>query len=69
MNNLPLFDDFLLYIKSQNYSDESLYSYERDLTVFDIFLTDSSIPFDKIDKRSIGVWIFGNHHQSGSIFI
>lgn len=51
--NLPYFDDFLLYLKTQNYSNETIYNYERDLKVFDIFLTNSSIPFEKINKRII----------------
>lgn len=50
---LPLFDDYLLYIKTQNYSEETVYNYERDLLTFGIFLevgSPSPIPFDKITK-------------------
>ncbi|MFH1840969.1 MAG: tyrosine-type recombinase/integrase [Candidatus Shapirobacteria bacterium] len=50
---LPYFDDFLLYLKSNNYSGETLYNYERDLKVFGRFLTDSSISFARVDKRVV----------------
>lgn len=51
--NLPYFDDFLLYLKTQNYSEETIYNYERDLKVFDIFLVDSPLPFEKINKKIV----------------
>lgn len=50
---LPFFDDFLLYLKTNNFSLETVYNYERDLKVFDSFLADSSTLFEKIDKRII----------------
>ena len=51
---LPKLDDFLLYLKTNNYSIETIYNYERDLNVFSQFLADSPAPsFDKIDKRTI----------------
>ncbi len=50
---LPHFDDFLLYLKTQNYSDETVYNYERDLQVFAGFLEQSSIPFKGLDKRGV----------------
>jgi len=52
-NYLPYFDDFLLYLKTQNYSGETIYNYERDLKVFDTFLSSSPLPFEKIDKKLI----------------
>lgn len=48
---LPYFDDFLLYLKTNNYSPETIYNYERDLKVFEQFLDDSSTPLDRLDKR------------------
>jgi len=51
--NLPHFDDFLLYLKTQNYSAETIYNYERDLGVFDTFLSNSPLPFNKINKKLI----------------
>lgn len=54
---LPLFDEFLLYIKTQNYSDETVYNYERDLSTFSLFLEkfagSSPISFDNVTKLVI----------------
>ena len=54
---LPLFDEFLLFIKTQNYSEETIYNYERDLATFRLFLTKyaSSSPtkFDSVNKQII----------------
>ncbi|HUV72095.1 MAG TPA: tyrosine-type recombinase/integrase [Clostridia bacterium] len=50
---LPNFDDFLLYLKTNNYSEETIYNYERDLSVFSQFLDDSSTPFKKLDKEIV----------------
>jgi len=51
--SLPNLDDFLLNLKSNNYSSETVYNYERDLKVFDKFLKESSTPFDKLSKKTI----------------
>jgi integrase/recombinase XerD len=53
--SLPHIDDFLLHIKTNNYSEETLYNYERDLKTFEVFLEKemSSLAFDKITKRTI----------------
>ena len=51
---LPLIDDFLLHIKANNYSEETLYNYERDLKTFNNFLKeDVGIPFQEMTKRAI----------------
>lgn len=51
---LSKLDDFLLCLKTNNYSTETIYNYERDLNVFSQFLDDSPTPsFSKIDKRTI----------------
>ena len=51
---LSKLDDFLLCLKTNNYSTETIYNYERDLNVFRRFLDDSPTPsFSKIDKRTI----------------
>ena len=50
---LPYFDDFLLNLQSDNYSQETLYNYERDLGVFESFLSEIQIVFNKIDKKTI----------------
>ncbi|MDD4466624.1 MAG: site-specific integrase, partial [Patescibacteria group bacterium] len=50
---LPLFDDFLLNLKVNNYSPETIYNYERDLKVFEDFLFDNQIDFKKINKKDL----------------
>ncbi len=50
---LPYSDDFLLNLQANNYSPETIYNYERDLNVFNNFLDESGIEFEKIDKRTI----------------
>jgi len=49
---LPYFDDFLLGLQTRNLSEETVYNYERDIKVFEIFLNEIDIPFEKIDKRT-----------------
>lgn len=51
LNQLPHIDDFLLHIQTHNYSPETLYNYERDLQVFEKFLSnDVSVSFDDVNK-------------------
>lgn len=50
---LPHLDDFLLNLQTNNYSQESIYNYERDLIVFQSFLEEVGIDFDDIDKKVI----------------
>ena len=50
---LPFLDDFLLSLKTNNYSPETIYNYERDLGVFNHFLKDSSTSFGSISKKTI----------------
>ncbi|MCK5124597.1 MAG: tyrosine-type recombinase/integrase, partial [Dehalococcoidia bacterium] len=49
----PRVDDFLLNLQANRYSSETIYNYERDLNVFSNFLDESTIEFDKVDKRAI----------------
>lgn len=57
MITLPYKEDFLLSIKTSNYSPETLYNYERDLDVFENFLTeDVGIKFEDISKRTIELY-------------
>ncbi len=57
MNSLPRLDDFLLSIRTNNYSPETLYNYERDLAVFEEFLaTDARVSFDAMTKRTIELY-------------
>lgn len=47
---LEYLDDFLLSLQTNNYSDKTIYNYERDLKIFENFLTANSIPFSKVNK-------------------
>lgn len=49
---LPLFDDFLLNLKTRQYSLETVYNYERDLLTFKKFLQDIKIPFHQVNKKT-----------------
>jgi integrase/recombinase XerC len=50
---LPYLDDFLLNLQTRNLSEETVYNYERDLKVFENFLNEIALPFEKIDKKII----------------
>lgn len=54
---LPLKDDFLLSIRTNNYSHETLYNYERDLDVFEDFLKkEVGLEFPNISKRTVELY-------------
>ncbi|OGZ97884.1 MAG: hypothetical protein A3B34_02920 [Candidatus Sungbacteria bacterium RIFCSPLOWO2_01_FULL_54_21] len=56
-NMLPHFDEFLLSLRSNQYSLETIYNYEHDLMVFDLFLEkDAKIPFDGMSKKTIDLY-------------
>jgi len=50
---LPLLDEFLLSLQTNNYSEETIYNYQRDLETFQTFLREIKVPFNKIDKKTI----------------
>jgi site-specific recombinase XerD len=50
-SKLVYFEDFLLYLQTNNYSDKTLYNYQRDLNVFTGFLSESNFEFDEVNKR------------------
>lgn len=50
---LPLFDEFLLFLQTNNYSQETIYNYERDLKVFENFLAEIKKDFAKVDKSAL----------------
>ncbi len=52
-NYLPCLDEYLLNLQTNNYSEETVYNYERDLEVFENFLQEMGIAFNAIDKRTI----------------
>jgi len=53
MDNLPLLNKFLSYLRKKNYSEETVYNYERDLRTFGTFLKDKNIRFQEIDNNII----------------
>ncbi|MBI2582873.1 tyrosine-type recombinase/integrase [Candidatus Azambacteria bacterium] len=54
---LPHLDDFLLSLQTNNYSPETVYNYERDLSVFEQFLKEEAqVPFQKISRRTIELY-------------
>jgi site-specific recombinase XerD len=50
---LPYLDDFLLHLQADNYSARTVYNYERDLRVFDNFLSESRFEFPSLTKREV----------------
>ncbi|MFA6321858.1 MAG: tyrosine-type recombinase/integrase [Candidatus Buchananbacteria bacterium] len=50
---LPHLDEYLLNLQTNNYSDETVYNYERDLKVFEDFISQINVPFLKVNKRTI----------------
>src|SRR3989344_8947082 len=52
--SLPLFDDFMLHLQTNNYSTETIYNYERDLLTFAYFLEkEMQKDFDQVGKSDI----------------
>jgi site-specific recombinase XerD len=52
-HSLPYLDEFLLYLQTQNYSEETVYNYERDLKQLENFLTSENKTFKDLDKPAI----------------
>lgn len=50
---LPMFDEFLLFLQTNNYSQETNYNYERDLKVFENFLSEIKKDFSRVDKPTL----------------
>lgn len=56
-NQLPHLDDFLLNLQTNNYSEKTIYNYERDLEVFLVWLQEeSSKPFTGLQRRDIELY-------------
>jgi integrase/recombinase XerD len=49
---LPYFDEYLLHLKSNNFSDETVYNYERDLKTFENFLNNDLFKNFKIINKT-----------------
>jgi integrase/recombinase XerD len=50
---VPYLDEFLLYLATQNYSEETIYNYQRDLKTIEDFLTTENKRFTDLDKSLI----------------
>jgi len=50
---LPLVEEFLLHLQVNNYSDETIYNYERDVKTFVNFLESENLEFKKLNKLSV----------------
>jgi site-specific recombinase XerD len=67
---LPHVDDFLLNLQANQYSDETIYNYERDLNVFGDFLGEVNVEFDKVDKRSVTyykAYLVSRHRRTATL--
>jgi site-specific recombinase XerD len=51
--DIPHIDDFLLHLQTHNYSDETVYNYQRDLRIFESFLAEMCCAFESVNKRII----------------
>ncbi len=55
--SLPHLDDFLLNLKTSNFSQETVYNYDRDLKTFENFLDeDVHLPFPDTTKRTLELY-------------
>jgi len=54
--SLQYLDDFLLNLQTNNYSQETIYNYERDLKVFEDFLSQAGLNFARLDKRGVNMY-------------
>ena len=51
---LPHLDDYLLNLQTNNYSEKTVYNYERDLRVFEHYLEkEAKLEFTKLKRRDI----------------
>ena len=50
---LPHVDDFMLHVEANHYSALTVRNYKGYLEVFDRFLNESNVPFDRINKKTI----------------
>jgi len=50
---LPMKADFIVNLKASGYSQETSYNYERDLGIFNNFLSTTGIKFKQFDKRQV----------------
>jgi len=55
--SLPYLDDYLLNLQTNNYSEKTVYNYERDLKVFEKYLSDeANKAFNTLKRRDIELY-------------
>jgi len=68
IQELPYKEEFLLNLVNNNFSDQTVKNYKRDLLIFQLFLTDKTRSFDSVDKLLIseykGYLRAGRHHNA-----
>lgn len=52
-HDLPHLDDYLLHLRANSYSQRTIDNYERDLRVFEAFLSESGFGFSSLSKRHV----------------
>lgn len=53
LKKLNAFDDFIIYLQTNNYSPETVYHYQRDLLMFAYFLHLKNISLQSMDKKLV----------------
>lgn len=54
---LPHLDDFLLNLQTNNYSEKTVYNYERDLKVLEHYLdNESKVPFPQLQRHDLELY-------------
>ena len=53
MRNLPLFKEFIYFLRKNKYSEETIYNYQRDLESFGNFLNKEGFKFQEVANQII----------------
>lgn len=53
LKKLDAFDDFIIYLQTNNYSSETVYHYQKDLLMFAYFLHLRDISLKELDKKLV----------------
>lgn len=51
--DLPLLNDFFIFLQTNNYSSETIYNYKKDLLMLEYFLTTRQSPFNALNKKLV----------------
>lgn len=68
LTELPYKKEFILNLVNNNYSEQTVNNYERDLLIFQLFLSEENRSFKSVDKLLIteykGFLRSGKHHEA-----